>query len=155
VSTTSPTLIDQTGVTTLYQNLLNAWNDRNAANFAALFTPDGSSVGYDGSQMNGNAEIESTLAKIFADHPTAAYIHIVRQVRFLSPDTALLHAVVGMIPPGQSDINPDRNAVQSMVAVKAQNQWRIAHFHNTPAQFHGRPDLSASLTEELRQHLSS
>ena len=31
--------------------------------------------------------------------------------------------------------------------------WRIALYQNTPAQFHGRPELSRALTEELRQLL--
>jgi hypothetical protein len=36
----------------------------------------------------------------------------------LSPDVVLLRAVVGMIPPGQSDLNPDANAVQTLVAAR-------------------------------------
>jgi hypothetical protein len=56
-----------------------------------------------------------------------------------------------MIPPGQSDINPEVNAVQTLVSVKQQNKWSIALFQNTPAAFHSRPELSERLTEELRQ----
>jgi uncharacterized protein (TIGR02246 family) len=74
-------------------------------------------------------------------------------VRFLTPDVAILRAVVGRVPPGQSDLNPAANAVQSLVAVKQDDQWRIALFQNTPAQFHGRPELAQKLTEELRQLL--
>jgi SnoaL-like domain len=36
------------------------------------------------------------------------------------------------------------------LAVKGAGSWRIAAFQNTAA-FHGRPELSAQLTEELRQ----
>jgi hypothetical protein len=32
-------------------------------------------------------------------------------------------------------------------------KWRIALFQNTPAQFHGRPELVQQLTEQLRQLL--
>ena len=138
-------------ISDLYHQLLDAWNRRDAGAFAKLFTTDGSLVGFDGSTVNGRAEIESHLRPIFADHPTAAYVSKIREVRFLSPDTALLRAVVGMIPPGQQDINPERNAVQSLVAVKQNGAWRIALYHNTPAQFHGRPDESAALTAELRE----
>ncbi|MGH2514102.1 MAG: SgcJ/EcaC family oxidoreductase, partial [Ktedonobacterales bacterium] len=31
--------------------------------------------------------------------------------------------------------------------------WYVALFQNTPAQFHGRPEVSAALTAELRQLL--
>jgi uncharacterized protein (TIGR02246 family) len=137
----------------LYHQLLDGWNRHSADNFADCYTEDGSSVGFDGSQMNGRAEIQSTLAQIFADHVTAAYIGKVHEVRFLTPDVAMLRAVVSMIPPGKSDINPERNAIQSLVAVKENGQWRIALFHNTPAKFDGRPELAAALTEELRQLL--
>ncbi len=139
----------------LYRQLLEAWNNQNAHAFAATFAEDGSSVGYDGSQMNGLAEIEMTLSGIFAHHKTAAYVAIVREIRFLSPQSAVLRAVVGMIPPGKIDLNPERNAIQSLVATYADNQWRIALFQNTPARFDGRPELSEALTQELRQLLSS
>jgi hypothetical protein len=39
------------------------------------------------------------------------------------------------------------------VAAKRAGHWRIALFQNTPAQFHGRPELAKALTEELRQLL--
>lgn len=42
-------------------------------------------------------------------------------------------------------------AVQSLIAVKSAATWWIALFHNTPAQFHGRPELVQQLTEELQQ----
>jgi uncharacterized protein (TIGR02246 family) len=101
--------------------------------------------------MNGQAEIEATLAPIFADHPTATYFAKLREVRFLAPNVVLLRAVVGMTPPGKTEINPATNAIQSLVATKEDNRWRIALFQNTPAQFHGRPELVAQMTEELQQ----
>src|SRR6476661_5465675 len=91
----------------LYHRLLDAWNQRDAHAFAGLFEPLGNVVGFDGSTMNGRNEIEESLSGVFADHPTASYVSVVREVRFLSPDVALLRAAVGMVPPGQSDINPD------------------------------------------------
>ena len=47
----------------VYTRLLEAWNRRDAEAFAALFTPDGNTVGFDGSQMNGPEEIASTMKK--------------------------------------------------------------------------------------------
>jgi uncharacterized protein (TIGR02246 family) len=132
---------------------LEAWNRQDAAHFAALFDEDSNVVGFDGSQMNGPSEIESTLRQIFGDHRTATYVGKIRGVRFLVPEVAVLRAVVGMVPPGQSDLNPAVNAIQSLVAVKKEGRWRITLFQNTPAQFHGRPELAEALTEELRQLL--
>lgn len=142
-------------VRALHRELLDRWNARDAHGFAALFVEDGSCVGFDGSQMNGRTDIETTLSRIFADHVTAAYIAKVREVRGLTPDSAVLRAVIGMVPSGKSDINPAVNAVQALVAARQAGQWRSAHFQNTPAAFHGRPELAEQLTEELRQVLRS
>ena len=56
---------------------------------------------------------KSALTQIFADHPTATYVAIVREVRLLGPGVGLLRSVAGMVPRGKSDINPAVNAIQS------------------------------------------
>src|SRR5215468_8950996 len=146
---TSETVIER-DVCTLYQELLASWNARDAAKFAAPFTDDAEVIGFDGSQMTGQAEIEATLKGIFADHETGAYVGIIRSVRFLAPEVALLRAVSGVIPAGQSDLNTALNAQQALIAIKHDGAWRITLYQNTPAQFHGRPDLVQRLTDELR-----
>jgi uncharacterized protein (TIGR02246 family) len=118
-----------------------------------MFAEDGSLVGFDGSPIDGRGEIEGHLAPIFADHPTAAYVGKVREVRSLATDVALLRAVAGMVPPGASDLKPELNAVQTLVAVRRDGRWQIAMYHNTPAAFHGRPEAVEALTNELRELL--
>jgi uncharacterized protein (TIGR02246 family) len=144
---------DEIEVRTLYQDLLHSWNKRSAEAFASLFAPDGYVIGFDGSQMSGREEIAATLGQIFADHPTAPYVSKVKEVRFLSPGVAVLRAIVGMVAPGQSDINPAVNAIQTLIAVRQNDTWSISLFQTTPAQFHGRPDLVQQMTDELRQLL--
>ncbi|MBT1700274.1 SgcJ/EcaC family oxidoreductase, partial [Fulvivirgaceae bacterium PWU4] len=89
------------------------------------------------------------LKHSFASNKTASDVWKVREVRFLAADIALLRAVVGMVPPGGNAINPATNAIQSLVALRQNNVWKIALFQNTPAQFHGRPELVESMTKEL------
>ena len=134
----------------LYQGFLRGWNDRNAARIRALFATDAHIVGFDGSAVDGAANIEAHLAEIFAHHQTAAYVGIVREARLIAPGAALLRAAVGMVPPGGSDINPAVNAVQSLVAVDGGSGWRIVLLHTTPAAFHGRPEAAEALSAELR-----
>ncbi len=69
---------DETQIRALYEQLLDAWNKRNATDFAALFEEDGDQIGFDGSQVNGRSGIESHLSTIFADHMTAAYVGKIR-----------------------------------------------------------------------------
>jgi uncharacterized protein (TIGR02246 family) len=133
----------------LYARLLDAWNRRDADAFAALFGDDGAMIGFDGSQAAGPA-IRDHLGPVFADHPTAAYVARVREVRSLAPGVALLRAAAGMVPPGGDDLNPDVNTLQTLLAARAGDGWRIVLFQNTPAQFHGRPDLTEQHLAELR-----
>jgi uncharacterized protein (TIGR02246 family) len=144
---------DEIEVRELYRQMLDGWNKRSADAFAAPIAEDGDLIGFDGSQLIGRAEIVSSIQQIFADHLTAPYVSKVRGVRFLSPEVAVLRAIVGMIPPAQPDLDPNLNALQTLIASKRDGQWRIVLFQNTPAQFHGRPDLVQQMTEELRQLL--
>jgi uncharacterized protein (TIGR02246 family) len=137
----------------LHQSLLDRWNARDAAGMASLISANGNVIGFDGSQMNGRAKVESTLGGVFANHPTSRYVSVVRDVRFPTANLAILRAVVGMVPPGKTEINPDVNAVQSLVGARTNGEWLIELFHNTPAAYHGRPEESAALTAELRRAL--
>jgi uncharacterized protein (TIGR02246 family) len=139
-----------TAVEALYRSLLAAWNDCDAAAFGQLFADDGTLVGFDGSPVDSRASITEHLAGIFADHQPAAYVAKVREVRDLGAGAALLRAVVGMVPPGKSAIEPKVNAIQSLVVVDGDGGLRVAHFQTTPAAFHGRPDAVDALTEELQ-----
>ncbi len=139
----------------IYRQLLEAWNRRDADAFASLFADDGSSVGCDGSQMNGQAEIAPAMRTIFADHQTAAYVARVREIRLLAPGITLLRAVVGMIPSAKTEINPKTNAIQSLVVVTQDGQPRIALLQNTPAAFHERPEMVEALTAELTEVVRS
>ena len=138
------------GTRDLYERLTEAWNKRNARDYALLFASNGSIVGFDGSQVNGQTEIGGHVSEIFSHHQTASYVTIVRDVRTIASDVALLRANVGMVPPGKDDINPEMNAIQSMVAARKGGKWEIALFQNTPAAYHERPDLSKKLIDELR-----
>ena len=137
----------------LYERFLETWDKRNARDFALLFASDGSLVGFDGSQVNGQLEIGAHLTEVFTHHQTPRYVSIVREVRLLANDVTLLRANTGLVPPDKDDIDPALNAVQSMVAVRKGEAWKIVLFQNTPAAYHQRPDLAKQLTEELRAKL--
>ena len=144
---------DRTEIQYLYEQLIDSWNKMNSDAYAVLFTEEGSIVGFDGSQANSRKEIHDHLSAIFTDHLPAKFITIIREIRFLSPSVGLLRAVAGMVPRGKAEINPKTNAVQSLVAIKKDDHFLIAIFQNTPAAYHGRPQLAEQLTRELQQKL--
>ena len=137
----------------IYRQLLQAWDKRNARDYALLFAADGSIVGFDGSQVSGQNEIGAHVTKVFSHHQTGRYTSIVRSVSSLSPDVAMLMAVSGMVPAGKEELDPALNAIQSLIAVRKRDGWKIALFQNTPAAWHGRPEDSKQLTEDLRKAL--
>lgn len=138
-------------IQSLYRKLIDAWNKRDAQGIATLFAEQGVQIGFDGSKVVGQKEILSHLAPIFEEHPTPPFVTKVKDIRLLGTEAAILHAIAGMIPPGKTDIEPTVNAHQSLVIGKKEDEWRIELFQNTPAQFHGRPELVEEMTEELRQ----
>ena len=138
----------------LYTRLLQAWNERDADAYAALFARDGAMIGFDGSQADGS-QILDHLRPIFDDHPTASYVAKVRATHPLAPDAVLLRAIAGMVPPGGHQLNPAVNAVQTLVAEHRADGWRVVLFQNTPAQYHGRPELTEQHLGELEPLRSS
>jgi uncharacterized protein (TIGR02246 family) len=141
---------DEHEIVDLHRRLLACWNERDAEGYARLFHASGTMVGFDGTTMQGPDVIAEHLGSIFADHTPATYVAVVREVRELGDGAALLRADAVMVPPGADDLEPDLHTVQALVAVGADGARSIAHFQNTPAAFHGRPDDRQVLTDELR-----
>ena len=152
-TTTEKMGTEEKAVRLVYRHLLQAWNNMNAEEYAGLFDKDANLIGFDGSQANGREEILSHLTGIFENHKTGKYVSLVKEVRFLDSGIAILRAVTGLVPPGQKDISPDKNAIQTAVLEKKGAKYQIVLFQNTPAAFHGRPAELEKLTAELRKNL--
>ncbi|MEP7166069.1 MAG: SgcJ/EcaC family oxidoreductase [Ferruginibacter sp.] len=151
VESYKPKSADDVVVLDLYYGLLEAWNNQDAHAFAHFFSGTAHVIGFDGSQMLGQEQVEEALKKIFEDHRTGIYISKVKDIERLDTHCMLLSAVAGMIAPGQNEIDPSKNAIQSLVFIKKNESWLIELFQNTPAQFHGRPELAETLTNELKE----
>lgn len=146
-----PLSADESAICRLYEQMLTGWNSRNAAEMAAPFAEDGLIIGFDGSQQTGRADIATSLQAIFAEHKTPPYLSKITSVRLLGAEVGLLRAIVGMALPGQTSIEPSLNSHQTLVARRYNSIWQIVLLQNTPAQFHGRPDLVQQMTEELQE----
>lgn len=147
--------VDDASIESIYQRLINSWNQTDSKAFADMFAKDGNIIGFDGSQANGRDEIYEHLTGIFNDHKPARFATIVEEIRWLNPGVALLRAVAGMVPRGKTEINPQTNTIQSLIVTKNEDGWKISLFQNTPAAFHGRPELSEELTRKLQKQFES
>jgi len=146
---------DKAVIRALYFQMIDGWNRGSGDDFAAPFGEDGDLVGFDGTHLKGREEIASFHQQLFDTFLKGSrLIGKIRNVRFLTPDVAIMHVVGGTIMAGQTDIEPERNSIHTLVVMKGSDgKWRLAAFQNTRAQFIGRPDLSQALTEELRKEL--
>ena len=143
---------DEAAVRALYQQLMDGWNAGNGEAFAAPFEEEGDLVGFDGTHLKGRQEIA-----LFHQHLFDMFLkgfRLVgksRSVRFLTSDVAVMHAVSGTVMAGQTDLEPERNSVQTLVAVRCNGKkWYLAAFQNTRTTYMGRPEESRKLTEELQ-----
>jgi uncharacterized protein (TIGR02246 family) len=143
-------IMSENEVTALYEKLIAGWNAHDGEAMAAPFAADGVIIGFDGSMSTGKQTIGAEMASIFADHETGRYAVKVQSVRTLGPEAVILRAIAGLVPPGQGAINAEINSHQTVVAESQDGQWRIVLFQNTPAQFHGRPELVEDMTRELQ-----
>lgn len=146
---------DEAAIRSLYERMMDGWNEGSGNDFAAPFTDDADFVGFDGTHMKGHQQIASFHHMLFGKFLRGSrLIGKIRSIRFVTVDVAIITAVGGTIMGGQSDIDPERNSIHTLVAVKLDCEWQLTAFQNTRAQFLGRPEKALSLTEELRQELS-
>jgi uncharacterized protein (TIGR02246 family) len=137
-------------IRTLYVQLLDGWNRRSGAAVAATFADDGDIIDFDGSHHHGRLAIAADLRQLFGSRQTPAYVALIRSVRQVTADVAVLMAHAGMIPPGGNDFDPALLAVHTLVAVSEAGRWRISLFQSTPAAWHGNTEAREALTQELR-----
>jgi uncharacterized protein (TIGR02246 family) len=119
-------------VRALYQQFIEAWGDTDA--YAALFTEDGDYVTFDGSHARGRSEIAKAHRPLFEGILKGSRlvdVSIPVEVRFPSPDVALVHSGGAVLRSHQK--KPSRRAVsvQTLVAVKQEDRWLFAAFQNT------------------------
>jgi uncharacterized protein (TIGR02246 family) len=146
---------DEVAIRSLYQQMMDGWNRGSGEEFAAPFAEDGDLVGFDGTHLKGRREITSFHQQLFDTYLKGTrLVGKVRSMRFLTPDVAIMHVVGGTIMAGQSDIEPGRNSIQTLVIKRNKaGQWSLAAFQNTRAQYIGRPEQAESVTDELRRLL--
>ena len=146
---------DEAAIRDLYQRMIDGWNTGSGEGFASVFAEDGEQVAFDGTRYQGRTAIAAAHQQLFGTWVKGSrLVGRVLGVRLLTKDVAQMNTIGGTVLAGQSDIAPDRNSVQTFVAVKRDGVWRVAAFHNTRAEYLGRPDKAQALTDELRSLLT-
>ena len=145
---------DEAAVRALYQELMDGWNQGNGDAFAAVFTENGDLIGFDGTHFKGRQEIAPFHQQLFDKWLKGSrLVGEVKDIRFLSPDVALMHAVGGTVMRGKTDPVPERDSIQTLVATRqGGDQWHLAAFQNTrlhPMDSSTGPFLVWTLSDQL------
>lgn len=130
---------DEAAVRALYQRLMDGWNEGSGEAFAAPFAEDGDLVAFDGTHFKGRREIVPFHQQLFQTYLKGTrLVGEVKDVRFLSNDVALMHAVGGTVMRGKSTPSPERDSIQTLMAVRISGSWQLAAFQNTRIRPMGR-----------------
>ena len=129
---TTNRIADEVAVRDLYRELMDSWNRGSGEDFAAVFAEDGDLVAFDGTHFEGRAQIAPFHQELFDKWMKGTrLVGRVKDVRFLSPNVALMHAVGSTIKRAKSVPSPERDSIQTLVATRQNGEWRFAAFQNT------------------------
>jgi uncharacterized protein (TIGR02246 family) len=123
---------DEDVVRALPQRIVDGWSKGSGQAIADVYADDGTLVAGDGTFKKGRAEIAEYHDRQFVDFLKGTRLTVaVRSVRFLGPNIALMQTEGGILWPGQQQLAPGNNGIQSFVAVKERGVWRVLLFQNT------------------------
>jgi uncharacterized protein (TIGR02246 family) len=137
---------DEREIRALHRRVLDAWVAGDGAAFAAPFSEDAVFVAFDGSVMRGRDRIAAAHQDLFDRWLKGSRLtdeHT--EVRFLGPDVAIVHAIGGTVMRGKAEPAPERDSIQTLVAVKQGNAWEFVSFQNTRIRPIGAGGTSALL----------
>jgi uncharacterized protein (TIGR02246 family) len=124
------TATDEAAVRALLQRLYEAWGDADA--YAAAFTADADYIAFDGSHFRGRRAIAEGHRPLFERFLKGSrLVGESSSVRFLTPDVALIHGKGAVVRASQRRPSRGRLSVQTLVAVRQADGWRLAAFQNT------------------------
>jgi uncharacterized protein (TIGR02246 family) len=123
---------DQAAVAAVPGQIVAAWAKQDGDAFARTFTPDGTMI-LPGVYRKGQNEIRAYMTAAFAgplEHTRVTGAPI--DLRFLTPDSALVITRGGVLEPGEAEV-PDERAIRATwVVVRCDDGWRLAAYQNSP-----------------------
>ena len=123
--TTTQTAADEDAIRAIHQRMIDAWNAGDAAAFAAPFTDEANFVAFEGTHLKGRREIASFHQQIFDTVVKGTRLEgEVKFVHLLNAVLGVMHSVVRVTLPGQTEASPSRDSMQLTVVAKRDGEWR-------------------------------
>ena len=116
----------------LFEKLLEDWARGDGGAYGSRFTEDADYVAFDGSHTRGREEISASHQQLFDKFMKGTRLTgRIESIKFPGPGVALVHATGGTVMRGKREPSPERDSIQTLVAVKREEGWRFAALHNT------------------------
>jgi uncharacterized protein (TIGR02246 family) len=123
---------DEAAIRELFGLLLDDWGRGDGEAYGSRFTDDADYVAFDGTRTTGRQEISASHQRLFDKFLKGTRLTgRVLSIKFPSPDVALIHATGGTVMRGKTKPSPERDSIQTLVAVREGTEWRFAAFHNS------------------------
>jgi uncharacterized protein (TIGR02246 family) len=130
--TTTHYQTDEAKIRALFEDLLDDWGRGDGEAYGSRFTEDADYVAFDGTLTRGRREISASHQRLFDRFlKDTRLTGRILSIKYPSPDVALIHATGGTIMRGKTKPSPERNSIQTLVAVREGPEWRFAAFHNS------------------------
>jgi uncharacterized protein (TIGR02246 family) len=108
------------------------WDRNDADAFAQIFIENGSMLVGD-TQLKGREEIRSYIAEAFAGpYRGSRLVEEPDLIQRVSDDVAVAVTHGGVIPPGATELPPDRVARATYVTVKRDGEWQLVSYQSSP-----------------------
>ncbi|HSK81902.1 MAG TPA: SgcJ/EcaC family oxidoreductase [Rubrobacter sp.] len=123
---------DEVAIRELFGLLLDDWGRGDGEAYGSRFTEDAEYVAFDGTRTRGRREIAASHQQLFDKFLKGTRLTgRVLSMKFVRPDVALIHATGGTVMRDKTKPSPERNSIQTLVAVREDAEWRFAAFHNS------------------------
>jgi uncharacterized protein (TIGR02246 family) len=123
---------EEEAVRDLFRRLLDDWGRGDGNAYGSRFTEEADYVAFDGSRTTGRRAIAASHQQLFDKYLRGTRLTgRIGSVRFLGPDIALVHAAGGTVMRGKTRPSPERDSIQTLIAVRHEDEWRFAAYHNS------------------------
>jgi uncharacterized protein (TIGR02246 family) len=130
--TTTHYQTDEARILALFEDLLEDWGRGDGESYGSRFTESADYVAFDGTRTRGRQEISASHQRLFDKFLKGTRLTgRILSIKFPSSDVALIHATGGTIMRGKTKPSPERDSIQTLVAVREGADWRFAAFHNS------------------------
>ncbi|TDU87328.1 uncharacterized protein (TIGR02246 family) [Kribbella voronezhensis] len=125
---------DEAAIQAVLVDSYKAWEAGDAAGMVADYTEDATAI-MPGSLRDSRDVIRESMAQAFAGPLKGSSTYNKQlSLRFLGDDAAIVVSESGILFAGQSEVPDSAKVNATWVFEKRDGEWKIAAYHNSPAQ---------------------